>query len=86
MATSGGPALVKMDCEGMEYDIVLGSDRHLWDTVRCVLLEHHVVAGHSWEEILSRFEEYGFQCEWHEGDSNGLGEALLVRGKEQSRS
>ena len=86
MATSGGPELVKMDCEGGEYDIVLRSDPHLWDTVRCVLLEHHPVPEHSWDELLTRFEGYGFHCEWHGGENDGFGQALLVRGKEQSRS
>lgn len=80
LATSSGPELVKLDCEGMEYDIVLRSDPRLWASVRCVLLEYHPVPGHSWDEILGRFVEFGFRCSWHDQSSVlGLGSAMLLR-------
>ncbi len=36
-------ALVKLDCEGSEYDIVLGSDPRSWRSVRRVVIEYHDV-------------------------------------------
>jgi FkbM family methyltransferase len=56
MAEVGAPVeLVKLDCEGAEYDIVLGSDPALWEPVRRVVLEYHDMPGRSWAELRSFF-------------------------------
>lgn len=81
LGSLGAVDLVKMDCEGAEYDIVLNSDVSCWEHVSCVLLEYHPVAGHSWVELADRFTELGFAVSWLDADPrrSGLGMAMLVR-------
>jgi FkbM family methyltransferase len=78
--------LVKIDCEGAEYDIVLNSAPSCWDHVNCVLLEYHRVPGHSWEELACHFGELGFAVSWLEADQRrpGLGMAMLVRAEKKA--
>jgi FkbM family methyltransferase len=77
---SGGPELVKLDCEGSEYAIVLDSDSSIWSSVRCVLLEYHPVPGHSWTDLETRFEDLGFNYAWHDPNPRiGFGVTMLVR-------
>ncbi len=79
--SAGTVDLVKIDCEGAEYDIVLNSEPPCWEQVSCVLLEYHPVAGHSWEELAGHFGELGFAVSWVEADQRrpGLGMAMLER-------
>ena len=81
MRGAGRVDLVKIDCEGAEYDIILNSSLSCWDSVSCVLLEYHPVPGHSWDELARHFEELGFTISWLDADESrpGLGMAMLVR-------
>lgn len=82
VGSAGNVDLVKLDCEGAEYDIVLNSDPSCWEHVSCVLLEYHPVAGHSWEELAGRFGQLGFAVSWVEAEDQrwpGLGMAMLMR-------
>lgn len=64
MGSAGGPVhVVKIDCEGGEYDLVLGSSPASWDTVQRVVIEHHPVAGHSWPELRSWFAGVGLEVQ-----------------------
>jgi FkbM family methyltransferase len=67
--------VVKIDCEGGEFDLVLGSSPSSWSTVQRVVIESHPVAGHSWPELrdwfagigLHRQDEIvlgGYACAW----------------------
>ncbi len=86
VSSAGNVNLVKLDCEGAEYDIVLNSDPSYWEHVRCVLLEYHPVAGHSWEELAGHFSDLGFAVSWVEADQRrpGLGMAMLMRGERKA--
>jgi FkbM family methyltransferase len=86
VSTAGKPDLVKLDCEGAEYDIVLNSKRPCWEQVSSVLLEYHPVVGHSWEELRRHFGELGFAVSWVNADQRrpGLGTAMLVRGEPEA--
>lgn len=76
----GPPDLVKLDCEGGEYGIVLETDPSLWASVRCILLEYHPVPSHSWDELATHLGGLGFRLGWHEpGSRPGLGMAMLHR-------
>jgi len=55
----GGPDVVKIDAEGIEYAIILESDPTLWDGVRRVVLENHDVPGHEAQELIDRLESRG---------------------------
>lgn len=84
-AMGGRIDIVKLDCEGSEYDIVLGSKSMSWREVRHVLLEHHPVTGHSWSELSARLEELGFDLVWHQagGAAPGCGMAYATRREER---
>lgn len=51
--------LVKIDCEGGEFDLVLGSDPASWESVQRVVIEWHPVPGHSWPELRDFFTGVG---------------------------
>ena len=80
LADLGAPAeLVKLDCEGAEYDIVLTSDPALWQPVRRVVLEYHDMPGHSWEELRTFFGDVGMHEVRREPTTDRLGLAWVSR-------
>jgi FkbM family methyltransferase len=70
--------VVKIDCEGGEYDLVLGSSPASWDSVRRVVIEYHPVTGHSWTELRERFASMGLELQ-DEKSAAGYGCAWLSR-------
>ena len=71
--------VVKMDCEGGEYDLVYGSSPAGWDSVQRVVLEYHRVPGQSWEQLRDWFAQRGLTVQAHVGTGDGLGSAWLSR-------
>ena len=71
--------LVKIDTEGGEYDMVLGSRPADWAGVRRVVLEYHNLPGHSWEELEAFFTSAGLNLVRREKFSQGLGMCWLSR-------
>jgi FkbM family methyltransferase len=71
--------VVKIDTEGGEYDMVLGSDPADWSGVRRVVLEYHDLPGHSWDELEAFFVSAGLQVAERKPYSDGLGLAWLSR-------
>ncbi len=71
--------LVKIDTEGAEYDIVLGSDPAAWSTVQRVVMEFHDVPGHSADELLAFFAEVGLSVVHREDVTPRLGTVWLSR-------
>lgn len=79
IASAAGPVdLVKIDCEGGEYDLVLGSAPASWADVRRLVIEFHPVAGHSWPELQERFEQCGLHVR-HQVAEDGYGCVWLSR-------
>jgi hypothetical protein len=65
-AVANAPApvdVVKIDCEGGEYDLVLASSPDSWASVQRVVIEFHPVTGHSWDELRDRFEGVGLKVQ-----------------------
>jgi FkbM family methyltransferase len=59
-ATAGGTVdLVKIDAEGVEYDLLLRSDPALWSGVSRIVLEYHEVQDRSPEQIVARLGQLG---------------------------
>jgi FkbM family methyltransferase len=80
IAKAGQPVdVVKMDCEGGEYDLVYGSSPQSWDSVQRIVLEYHEVPGQSWEQLRAWFGERGFTVEAHKPAHEKLGSAWLSR-------
>jgi FkbM family methyltransferase len=78
-AKAPGPIdVVKIDCEGGEYDVVLASSADSWTSVQRVVMEYHPVAGHQWDELRDRFAEWGLHVQ-RVDSVNGFGCAWLSR-------
>lgn len=72
--------LVKIDTEGAEYDIVLGSDPRDWADVQRVVMEYHDVPARSWAELESFFGAAGLSVtERADAESGRLGTVWLSR-------
>ncbi len=65
-ACGGRADLVKLDCEGSEYPILLETPDALWAKIERVLLEYHPAAGLGWGDVKRRLGELGFRVVWHE--------------------
>lgn len=55
---NGQADLVKMDCEGAEWEIL--KDESTWKNVRCMTMEFHLWAGYTLEELKARILQLGF--------------------------
>jgi FkbM family methyltransferase len=76
----GPPEVVKIDCEGGEYDAILSSPDWCWKGVRYLFLEHHPVAGHCFEELRDYLHRLGLEPLWHDvGPDPELGMACFAR-------
>ena len=71
--------LVKMDCEGGEYDLVYASKPASWQSVQRLVLEYHRVPGQSWEELRAWFADVGLHVVRSSPGTPGLGVAWLSR-------
>jgi FkbM family methyltransferase len=79
LEAAGDVALVKIDTEGAEYQIVLGSKPEDWAAVQRIVIEYHPAAGHSWTELEAFFTEAGFISVRHEPVDRELGTHWLTR-------
>ena len=81
LTVSGRSAdVVKIDTEGGEYDMVLGSDPADWAGVSKVVLEYHNLPGHSWAELEEFFGRAGLTVVDRKPYADNLGLAWLARG------
>lgn len=74
-----GVDVVKIDTEGGEYDMVLGSRPESWAPVRRVVMEYHPLPGHDWTELERFFADAGLHVVERVPFANGLGMAWLSR-------
>ena len=77
---AGGAALdlVKMDCEGGEYDLVYASSPANWASVQRLVIEYHPVPGQSWAELRTWLEGVGLSVQ-HEESVGPIGVAWMSR-------
>jgi FkbM family methyltransferase len=76
---SGPVEVVKIDCEGGEYDLVFGSDPASWSSVKKVILEYHAVPGQTWDKLREWFVAAGYEVVDETVGAPGLGSAWLSR-------
>jgi FkbM family methyltransferase len=77
-----GPVLLKLDCEGSEFDILEQSLDSSFSNVQTVLLEYHPrKASSSYASVCAGLERFGFSEVWHDPDPlrEGLGLSCFVR-------
>jgi len=73
------PNVVKIDCEGGEYDLVAASSPESWAAVERLVIEYHKVPGHSWDELRTWFGGVGLAVEHEEPLGEDLGVVWLSR-------
>lgn len=56
--------LLKIDAEGVEYDILLGAEKGLLRKIKRIILEYHDFYnhGHMYQEIVDKLQLSGFKC------------------------
>lgn len=80
VAAAGGTVhLVKMDVEGAEYPIVLGSRPEDWAGVQRVTMEFHGVPGRHWHELRDFFASAGLSVTHSDFGGPGYGMLWLDR-------
>jgi len=67
--------LLKIDCEGSEYELLLNTPKDVFKNIGMIILEWHQVMGHSIEELQSFLENVGFVIE----KSKHSGSTLIAR-------
>jgi FkbM family methyltransferase len=72
-------ALLKLDCEGSEYDIVLKSDPQSWRDVHRVVIEYHPVPRLEPRSLVERLEGLGFELVQQTAAGGGVGTYWLSR-------
>ncbi|MDA8331924.1 MAG: FkbM family methyltransferase [Candidatus Dormibacteraeota bacterium] len=68
LAGTEGSVVVKLDCEGSEYDIVERTPASAWTSVLAVVMEYHPVPQRSFEVLASQLEKAGFRLARREPD------------------
>ena len=53
--------LLKLDCEGSEYEIILNTPKKLFNKIQHIILEFHDVAGHGANNLVTFLEEIGYK-------------------------
>ena len=79
VAAGGQVDLLKLDCEGAEYDMILRTEPEALADVRRVVMEYHDLPGHSWEMLEERFAEAGLYVQRRDPVTARLGLAWLAR-------
>jgi hypothetical protein len=79
VAAAGPVDLVKVDTEGSEYAIVLGSRPEEWSGVGAVVIEYHDVPGRGWSELAEFFSRAGLRETAHERVTSRQGTVWLRR-------
>jgi FkbM family methyltransferase len=74
------PQVVKIDIEGFEYDVVLGSSPEDWASVQRVVLEYHDVPGHDVAELEKLLGAAGLVTTHQEAVTDRHGTLWLSRG------
>lgn len=74
--------LLKLDCEGAEYEIVTNAPSLAWQSIGSIFLEYHPVDGRGYVDLEEPLLAAGYELVWREaslGNEAGLGLALFTR-------
>lgn len=70
------PSILKIDCEGGEYDIILNSQNSAFNQILEIRLEYHTGPQ---EQLFQRFREMGYLCQKHIHEGPGGGYLWLKK-------
>jgi len=70
--------LLKLDCEGAEFDALLSSDARVLRRNRVIVGEYHSASRAELEQLIARLNEAGFATSSSDHDSVGLFEAVRM--------
>jgi FkbM family methyltransferase len=76
----GDISVVKIDCEGAEYDIVESSPADSWRRIKRVVMEYHPALPGRHDALRKRFAELGFSATKEDRRTAELGTLWLARG------
>ena len=72
LGSAGGAVdLMKIDCEGAEFDIVMNSRPDAYQRVARIVMEYHLTNDRTWQQLDSRLSQAGFQLVRHDSDGPG---------------
>lgn len=71
--------LLKLDCEGAEYEILFNSKASSWGKIRRVVFEYHPVDDTGWHHLRDYLLQLGFRLQWHVNSDSGFGVAWFAR-------
>ena len=73
--------MLKLDCEGAEYDIVDASPDESWRRVQRVVMEYHPAPPGRYEALRERFAALGFAVVQEDRYAPGLGALWMERAR-----
>jgi FkbM family methyltransferase len=82
---TGDVSLLKIDCEGAEYDIVKSSPPDAWQRVKRIVVEYHPAPPEKVEALRARLTELGFSVIKERLRGDGEGTLWLARSGNQPR-
>jgi len=60
--------LIKIDCEGMEYEILYNTPADYLKRIRALSIEHHWVPGRNYEDLAGYLKKHGFAIRYPKAD------------------
>jgi FkbM family methyltransferase len=81
----GYVSLVKIDCEGAEYDIVGSSSADAWQQVKRVVVEYHPAPPDKVDALRGRFADLGYALIKERLRGDGEGTLWLIRSGNQRK-
>jgi hypothetical protein len=58
--------LLKLDCEGAEYEILSGASPEVFKKIERIIMEYHDIDGHHHDQLVSLLERQGFRVYCHD--------------------
>jgi FkbM family methyltransferase len=71
--------LLKLDCEGAEFEILSAMGRETWNRVKTIILEYHLFAGYSLSQLQELLVDHGYLIATRPAGKGKLGCILAVR-------
>ena len=74
--------LLKIDCEGGEYDLLLCAPNSAFRRIQRIRMEYHQGGDGRVDRLIQRLQAAGYSLTWRQDDSPGLGQLWFDRERE----